>query len=295
MRRFRCQPLSSHVRGNAMFEVLVALLALTPFIIGIPLLGKQLDIKHKAFDAARYSVWERTVWRNDGNSNRKADEDISLEARDRTLGDPRAAMLAVDNVRGVGITENQLWRDRKRQRMLDYQDDTAPVQLEHQQRTSPVDVGYWLVPGIAYGGGPVGAIAESLQVDGLNLNNRAFASARVSIGIRPLLSQLAQRRVTLGIRGAANDDEEATESLVQTASGAILSDSWSARDENSMRRAVDHLTTDELLETLELPGKPIALQALGKGKLLYGEGQYGWNPDLKPRSTTLPTAYVGRK
>ena len=50
--------------GNAMAEVLVALLGLSPLIAGIPLLGKQLDIKQKGYDCARYIAWERTVWRS---------------------------------------------------------------------------------------------------------------------------------------------------------------------------------------------------------------------------------------
>jgi hypothetical protein len=37
------------------------------------------------------------------------------------------------------------------------------------------------------------------------------------------------------------------------------------------------------------------MQARGKGEPLYGEGQYGWDPDLRPRSTTLPAAYIDRR
>ena len=34
------------------------------------------------------------------------------------------------------------------------------------------------------------------------------------------------------------------------------------------------------------------MQALSKGGPLYGEGQYGWDPNLRPRSNALPSAYV---
>ena len=60
-----------------MAETLVALLALAPFIAGIPLLGKQLDIKQKTYDASRYAVWERTVWRSDGTSESQEQKQIS--------------------------------------------------------------------------------------------------------------------------------------------------------------------------------------------------------------------------
>jgi hypothetical protein len=101
-------------QGSALAETIVALLALSPFLVGIPLLGKQLDIKQKNFDSARYSVWERTVWRSDGASNRKSEEDITLEARDRTLGHPQAGVTDVEALRTDGITENPLWRNWRR-------------------------------------------------------------------------------------------------------------------------------------------------------------------------------------
>lgn len=278
--------------GNAMAETLVAILALVPFIAGIPLLGKQLDIKQKTYDATRYAVWERTIWRSDGASNRKAEEDITLEARDRTLGGPRAGMMAVDSLRSAGITENLLWLDRKRERLLDYEENNAPVGVTYRQQRPPVEVGYSLVPGIAYGEGVLGSIESALLLDSLNLNRRAFTGVTVSIGLRPVLGRMADRPVSLGAREASQRDHN---QLVQTTAGALLSDTWSARDENNMRRRIDDLTTDELIGNLELPSRIIGLQALGKGRLLYGEGQYGWDPDLRPSSTTLPAAYITRR
>ena len=65
--------------------------------------------------------------------------------------------------------------------------------------------------------------------------------------------------------------------------------------ENTMQRRVDYVTTNELIEELEQPGRAIGLQALGKGQPLYGEGQYGWDPDLRARSTALPAAYITRR
>jgi hypothetical protein len=175
---------------------------------------------------------------------------------------------------------------------MDYQQSTAPVTVDQQQRATPIEVGYQLVPGLAYGDGPLSAIAALLQVDDLRMNRESFAHATIGIGLRPLLQDKASMRVSLGIREA---DNQAHPQLVQRAEAAILSDTWSARDENNLRRRVDDLTTNELIETLEFPGRPIALQAIGKGKLLYGEGQFAADPDLRPRSTVLPTAYITRR
>lgn len=276
-------------QGNAMAETLIALLALAPFLAGIPLLGKQLDIKQKTFDAARYAVWERTVWRSDGVSNRKSEEDITLEARDRTLGNQRAGLVNVEALGSGGITQNTLWRDRQRQHLLDYRDNDAPVNLTYTEQQTPVDIGYWLVPGIAYGNGVLGEIQHALQLDSLKLNRRAFAGTTVTLGLRPVLGELADRHVALG---GASSSENRRAQIVQRASGALLSDTWAARDESSFQHRIDDVTVNELIEQLELPGKPIGLQALGKGKQLFGEGQFGWDPDLRPKSNTLPRAYV---
>lgn len=261
-------------RGNAMLETVIAMLALTPFIAGIALLGKQLDVKHKTYEAARYSAWERTVWRSDGMSNRKYDADISLEARDRILGDTRAPLTSADYLRAAGITENPLWRDARRQRLLDYHDGGAAFALDTSVRRAPVEVGYWLVPGIAHGAGVLGAVERALQLNDLNLNRYSFVQSTASVGLRPLWRKAGQ--------------------VTHHAGSALLSDTWSARDESTLRRRIDDLTTDELLGDLELPGRPLGLQALDKGKALYGEGQFGWSPDLRPRSNALPAAYIAR-
>lgn len=278
--------------GNATVETLVALLALSPFLVGIPLLGKQLDIKHKTYDAARYSVWERAVWRSDGTSNRKSEADITLEARDRAIGDPRVGLLAAHDLRTQGITENRLWLDHTRERLVDYERNEAAIDLDFHERRTPVEVGYLLAPGLTHGDGPLAAAAELLRVNDLDLNRRAFANVSLALGIRPVLTELADTPRTLGTPGPANT---AAAAIVLRASGAVLSDTWSAHDEEDFRRRVDHVTTDELLESLELPARPIGAMALGKGRLLYGEGQYAWEPELRPSSNTLPAAYITRR
>lgn len=281
-----------HVRGNATVEAIVSLLALSPFLIGIPLLGKQLDLKHKAYDSARYSVWERTVWSNAGSANRKSDADISLESRDRTLGDPRSGVLAVENLRERGLGENPIWRDAENRRIVRHADGANTTRLDMNERPPSINVGRWIAAGVAHGGGPVERIAETLQLRHLGLNSHGLASASTAIVLRPLLIQAAQQRVSLDI---LVEEEPEAEQIVQRAEGAILSDAWSARDENVLGRRVDDVTTNELIDELERPGRVMGIQARGKGQPLYGEGQYGWDPDLRPRSTVVPSSYVRRQ
>lgn len=254
-------------RGNAMVETVVALAVLSPFLGCIALLGKQLDVKHKSFDALRYSVWERTVW----SGNAKSEADITNEALDRSFGDPSTGVVTVDSLRSEGVSRNPLWR-HMRQSLLTTPVGSA-VSFESSDQSMPVDVGYMLVPGLAHGTGPVGVAARALRMDDLNLNRRSFASATIEANIRPLL--------------ALGDSP-----LTQRATGALLSDTWSPRDENDFGRRVDRITASELLEDLELPGRILSMQAPRKGGPLYGEGQYGWDPQLRPRSNALPSAYV---
>jgi hypothetical protein len=279
-------------RGTAITEVIVALLALMPFLIGIPLLGKQLDIKHKSMDATRYAVWERTVWRSGGSGNRKDAMDISLEARDRVLGDPRAAIVATDTLRNDGITENRLWRDLANERLLNYQDHAQPVEIEQRTSREPVEVGYLFVPAFTYGGGVISTAAAVLRVHELGMDARTFATADSRLALRPVLQARARTPVSLR-REDPNDTDEAA--LVQHAGGAILSDSWSSQDERELGRRVDELTINEFVETIELPSRILALNALAKGEPLFGEGQYAWDPDLRPSSVTLPRAYVEQR
>ncbi|MET0984434.1 MAG: hypothetical protein ABW034_03400 [Steroidobacteraceae bacterium] len=277
-------------RGNAIAEAIVAMLALSPLLVGIPLLGKQLDIKHKTYDATRYAVWERTVWSDQG-SNRKSADDITLEARDRALGNPTSGVLTVSELRSDGISENPLWVDREQRRLLNYSDNTLPLTANLTSAREPVRVGVALVPTMAYEGGTIAAAARLVQLEPLGMTDRAFARTNIRLEVRPKLAQIASRAPSLRREAPRTN---AQPPLIHEAAGAVLSDSWSARDEANLRSRVDRLTVNEAISVIELPSRPIGALAIGKGKILYGEGQYSWDPEFKPRSTTLPRAYVHR-
>lgn len=276
------------MQGNATVEVIIALLALSPLLIGIPLLGKQLDVKHKIYDASRYSVWERTVWSNAGSTHRKTESEIALESLDRTLGDPRSGLISPQAIRELGVGENWLWRDAGHERMIIRRDGAAPLQLTIQEQPPPAGVGYVLAPAIAHGGGVLQLAAEILRLRHLDLERRGFSTSSLSVSLRPVLPTASR-----GARSLAHaEPHEEPDVLVQRASAAILSDTWSPASESALRQSVDQVTANELIEALEAPGRPLGLLALGKGKPLYGEGRFGWDPDFWPGSNVLPASYL---
>lgn len=280
--------------GGALTETLVAMLAFIPFAIGVPLLGKQLDIKEKSIDATRYSVWERTVWRSSGNNSKTAD-DILVEVRDRIMGNARAGVLSVGNLRTQGITENVMWIDHAGNRLLaSTQNDGQSVAVSDKMEASPKDVGWLNVPGAAYGKGSVFSVFKVLGWKDMGFDPNSFVRGDVTIRLRSELEQLAQQSRTLGPRTGASN---LLPSLEQQAHGGILSDTWAAKEESSYRGRIDRLTADEGIILAETPG--ISVGAFGpKGNALYGEGRYGWGkglgkgPDPSAPSNVLPSAYI---
>lgn len=273
------------------------MLAFIPFAIGVPLLGKQLDIKEKSIDATRYSVWERTVWRSSG-SNSKTSDDILVEVRDRVMGNARAGVLSVGDLRAQGVSENVMWVDHAGNRLLtSAQNSAQPAAVTDKMEASPKDVGWLNVPGAAYGKGSVFSVFKVLGWKDLGFDPNSFVRGDVAISMRSELEELAQQPRTLGRRTGTSNTPL---SLEQQAHGGILSDTWAAKEESSYRGRIDRLTADEGIVMAETPG--ISVGAFGaKGNALYGEGRYGWGkglgkgPDPSAPSNVLPSAYIKDK
>ena len=273
------------------------MLALVPFLIGIPLLGKQLDVKHKSYDATRYEVWERTVYRSDGVQ--KSAADIQLEARDRTLGNARAGLTRAASLRTAGVTDNVLWRDRANQRLLVAANRNGPQPVSFnnpQPRESPVGIGAVTVPQIAYGSNAVGnAAMAALGVRPLGFDRNSFAMADVTVRVRPTLDELVDRPIALN--RSRRPSNRQPQPIAQSAGGGILSDTWSPRSEAVLRNRVGNLVANERVWQSEIAGMALGWLG-GRGTPLYGEGQYGFGrgflegPDLTVPSTSLPNNYV---
>lgn len=163
-------------RGQAMTEfVITATMVLLPFFVFVPMLGKYIDFKHHAIQAARYQAWEYTVWYEDINerdildnfnsgdpsylSPQKSVAVTRQESRVRlmtTAGTQLENEGAADAIRLVTAADasttydgssNVLWRDH---RGLPFFDGTLDINEVETNDDTPtltifgVDVGSWL-------------------------------------------------------------------------------------------------------------------------------------------------------
>lgn len=122
--------------GQAMTEfVVVAATVLVPLFLILPILGKYGDMNITAPQAARYVVWERTVWHNsnDYESNgvdtstnypEKAPATIAYEAKQRFMQDPMVDLTS------SGYTQNPFWVDNNQNELVETIQVTPPDMSE---------------------------------------------------------------------------------------------------------------------------------------------------------------------
>lgn len=87
-----CTPNYRYQQGQALAEfVIVAILALVPLYLLVPVLGKYIDMKGAAVAGARYAAWERTVFYAGPSASvdwpgvQKSDAEIRNEVRQRVF------------------------------------------------------------------------------------------------------------------------------------------------------------------------------------------------------------------
>lgn len=104
-------------RGQAITEFnITAAFLLVPLFLLIPLLGKYIDIKHSSVQAARYMVWERTVWFEEAPkfTTSAAVKSVSIlenETISRNFGDSDREISRNDKSDMTKNDINLLWKD----------------------------------------------------------------------------------------------------------------------------------------------------------------------------------------
>lgn len=258
-------------KGSATVETLVAALVAIPLFIAVPLLGKQLDAKHKTSMAARYAAWERTVWSDPGSSWRngersKSDADISLEINDRFYGHRSAVLVDENRSRSEGITSEPLWRDRSSRSLLANAGEGLPGIGTVDEGAASASHGV-MVTKLA-GTGISTILPDSLDKS-IGLNTGNYVTTHVELPWE------------------AEYPKEIRVNSTLSADAAILSDAWSPSDEERFSRRVDGLTVDEEISLLEAFGTKTF------GALYpYREGKYGQDPDLEPISSVVPSRFI---
>jgi len=284
-----------YTEGQALTETLVAFLVLVPVFMLIPYLGKNLDVKHKTEDGARYALWERTVFSDPGASwesqeNQKSDTRLQNEIRARFLGETRAPIVAQ-----AGTPDpNPLWEDHAGGDLVDLRDFDAGIDESREPfpyglRGSTLlgkPASLSLFGSLAQDGLPLlnqlGGISDFLggALDfTLGLNTDGFVNSRVALSVvdLPVFTRV----------GATLDIDVATDRRNIAAQGALLTDAWVPGSESNYRERLDGLVIDEIVSFLVAPGTftfgffPVFI-----------EGLDGQNPTLETESNVLPERYV---
>jgi hypothetical protein len=252
------------VRGQAMTELLVAAsFVLVPLLLLIPLLGKYIDIRHAAIQAARYEAWEYTVWYN-GTAGGLSDDrpngypntlpiktvgQTEAESMRRFFSDT-ALPISGDDVAGWDVADrNPLWTDHRGQALWDGTLDTA-TPTDHNESTPDLTGGVmsFLIDIIDV---IFSALASALAMGGSSVGFTAINTDGYSI------SQVAAVvRVPDGVIDFANVYDEGIDASVDSfdltfrSQAAVLTDSWNAGGLEHTTNQAGGLVPTKLLQTL---------------------------------------------
>jgi hypothetical protein len=265
----RCHSrLYSSEKGQSLAEFVVSLAFFVPIFIGIPLVGKYADIKHKNIEASRYAVWERTVWSdpaarwNDGEQT-KTDDQLQNEIILRLYGHPQEGIKISQTKNRVN---NPLWVNRKGDVLIKKGSGKVDKDIQISvNEISPPGMGKAVKP-IAHDGIPLLRNINKLT----NLVNK-------SIGIilsdcRDIPGVDFNKGLDLGSKNYVNVEVKTKAinylmkkgDLVFTSKAGILSNAWTAPNEKILRERIDRLVFDEAVRCLASPARLISIVPIFK-------------------------------
>jgi hypothetical protein len=205
----------SRAAGQAMVELaIIGALFLVPLFLLIPLLGKQIDIKHSAIQAARYEAWEYTAWYS-ANSERpdgfhspssqpvKGMGTAQREARRRFFSDPRLPITAADSGGWNTADQNVLWRTHAGLALYEGDIGTDSAYVANASTPDPTGIFTGVIGAIDVIFEALAQIASFLDLDvGFTaINTKGYFHTRVAIpteevpGLFPATTVVAQAGV----------------------------------------------------------------------------------------------------
>lgn len=192
---------SPPARGQATTEFLILALVLVPLFIGVPLLGKYIDLMQTAEQASRYVAFEGAV-RNSGSSW-KADAELATEVRRRFFSSSDAPVKTGDVAGDFVAHRNPLWSDASGGAFIDEFEKDVAVSTRVSGRN------------------PIAATAPYRSA--LGLSNDNLYTAAVSV--------LPSR-----ISGFAPFDDL---DMTMTRRTVLLADAWTGRTPASIRAKIE--------------------------------------------------------
>lgn len=235
-------------RGQAMTEFLIcASFALIPLFIGISLLGKYIDIKQTAIQAARYEVWEYTVWYADNGETTgnftavpqpiKSTALTQNETRQRFFTDPGngdapSAITALDSTIGWSpATANPLWTDHTGQPLYAGVNGASEnLNSSANTPTIPIvgDIMNTLFDIIDMAFSAIRSLMSFANSDvgftAINTEGNAEATVSMQVAVNPTFVANYDN-----LEGAAGRSNELTGGTLDfSASASVLSDGWNA-------------------------------------------------------------------
>jgi hypothetical protein len=278
--------------GQSMTEFLIcASFALVPLFLGISLLAKYIDIKQTAIQAARYEVWEYTVWYAN-NSERSAfnpDGELSSgfnavdqpikstaltqsETQQRFFNGPGnglapSPITATDSTTGwTPATANPFWVDHTGQPLYAGVNGAGEsINSSADTPTIPVigDVMDTLLFVIDAGFSAVRSLMKLANSDvgftAINTNGNAEATVSMQVAVNPtFVANYNQIDATTG-----TTDEFTGTTLDFSTSASVLSDAWNAGGVEHVYNQAGGAVPTTLLNQLitAIPGLETAINA----------------------------------
>jgi len=226
--------------GQALVEFLIAAtLVLIPMFLVVPLLGKYIDMKATAIQAARYAAWERTVWYGhaDWTAATKTDDQLQKEIRVRFFSNTATSKLQAGDLNAGGWAGGvkPLWKDRAGNSMLvNYGSDVTQGSIRDDTPGLINDVLDPIVSAISFVGGILGAAFV------LDMESQYTSTVNVAtVQTRPIKQVMGNMPGLQTFQGVTPLFSE---------KNVLIANGWSARGSAQVKTQTEGLTPTSFLQ-----------------------------------------------
>jgi hypothetical protein len=254
------------VSGQAMVEFLIAATTvLIPLFLIVPLLGKYMDMKSTAIQAARYAAWERTVWfgSTDWTAAEKSDVQIQQEVQQRFFSNTATAKFQAGDMNVTngwgGGGPKPLWVDRAGNPMLVAYNSN--VTQGSARADSPGLMNAILDP-----------VVSAIGVVG-NILGAAFVLDMESLYTSTVTARVQPTRPITQVLGNKSDLETfATVTPIFTEKNVLIANGWTAKGAEQTKTQTEGLTPTSFLQRAPISDILTVIQYLA----------YVFAPELAP-------------